>query len=262
VLIMDDVHAVWVGSRLSLLEQLSIKLYQGLGHRVHLWVYGPCEDVPAGTLLRNAEDILPKSSIFRYQGEPVPGLVNKGIGSLGHWSERFQVRVLFEHGGIYTQLDVTPLGPLVLGDYAFVGTMNDFQTCFMKCPPKSDFARDAYERHVARINDATMTTIGWLDSMNALRDAAQASGLERCFLPVRSFQNGCEFDRITRPRGVRLIHWWNSALANRKDSPIPGSFYARLLASVGLWSHTLPAFSLGTVKRLVREEVNARRRNG
>ena len=48
------VHGVWIGDELSLLERLTIKLFQDQGHEFHLWSYKPLENTPAGTTWRDA----------------------------------------------------------------------------------------------------------------------------------------------------------------------------------------------------------------
>lgn len=118
------VHAVWIGDSLSLLEQLTIKLLQKNGHQVHLWCYDRIKNVPKDTVIRDASDILPKNSIFSFQGQPLPYIPNGGIGSLSHWSDQFQMKLLNIEGGIYTQLDVAYLWPLdFTQEYMFVNHM-------------------------------------------------------------------------------------------------------------------------------------------
>ena len=57
---------LWIGSRLSALERLSIASFLANGHPVHLYAYGPIEGIPAGTTLRDAREILPESEVFTY----------------------------------------------------------------------------------------------------------------------------------------------------------------------------------------------------
>jgi hypothetical protein len=89
------VHAVWIGERLSLMERLTIRLLQDHGHQVHLWAYRDIANVPDGVILRDAAELLPEKSIFRYSGQPVEGIPNGGIGSLAHWSDQFRMRLLY-----------------------------------------------------------------------------------------------------------------------------------------------------------------------
>ncbi|NBP71067.1 MAG: hypothetical protein EBU52_20305, partial [Cytophagia bacterium] len=63
---------------------------------VHLWSFDKINNAPNGTILRNAAEVLPEESIFTFQGAPVPGIPKGGIGSLSHWSDQFQLKVLYK----------------------------------------------------------------------------------------------------------------------------------------------------------------------
>jgi hypothetical protein len=232
---MNCVHGLWVGKSLSLLEQLSIRLYQRLGYDFVLWLYDECEGVPRGAVQRDASEILPRNSIFRYTGRPLPGFATSGIGSVAHWSEQFQMKLLYEHGGIYSQLDVTLLEPIDLSSpYVFVKG-NTIETCFMKCPKGSDFALATFNTLQKAINRDTVHTIDWCDSMDLVATSIGTHGLAAHVLPEGIFLSGTDFNARAKPDSVKLIHWWNVALGNLKHYPARGSLYARLLVESGLW---------------------------
>ena len=115
------VHTLWIGGQLSLMEQLTIKLLQSHGHQVQLWSYDKPMGVPDGTILRNATEILPASSIFRYTGKPLRLIPNGGIGSLSHWSDQFQLRLLHQEGG---SADAWPGFALFLGTVQYLATQS------------------------------------------------------------------------------------------------------------------------------------------
>jgi hypothetical protein len=52
------------------MERLSIASFLANGHDYHLYVYGEIENVPPGTVLKAADEILPKSMIFQYKNYP------------------------------------------------------------------------------------------------------------------------------------------------------------------------------------------------
>ena len=85
------VHGVWIGDKLSMMERLTIEMLQGHGHEFHLWSYDKVDNVPEGTVLEDASQVMPKESIFQYKGKPLACLANGGIGSLSHWSDQFQM---------------------------------------------------------------------------------------------------------------------------------------------------------------------------
>jgi hypothetical protein len=52
------------------MEQLSISSFLQNGHDYHLYVYDEVKNVPAGTVVRNANEILPAVRIFQYKDRP------------------------------------------------------------------------------------------------------------------------------------------------------------------------------------------------
>jgi len=63
-------QGLWIGPELSLMEQLSISSFLQNGHDYHLYVYDEVKNVPAGTVVRNANEILPAVRIFQYKDRP------------------------------------------------------------------------------------------------------------------------------------------------------------------------------------------------
>jgi len=239
------VHALWVGAELSLLECLTIRLLQKHGHEVHLWTYGDVANVPDRVITRNAEEVLPKSSIFRYEGLPINALPNGGIGSLSHWSDQFQLKLLSIYGGIYIQLDVACLKPLDFEyPYAFVSHMGQTATAafLMKCPKDSLFTKMAYVNTSESVNPGKMKNIDWDESMRVIGrtlafcvpDNFQYRIPSKHFVDLGCKTNGPFFDNTPLPEDVYIIHWSNATVNQKKNDPIKGSIYHNLLVSVGL----------------------------
>src|SRR5208337_1561570 len=57
----NTIQSLWIGDRLSTMEQMSILSYLQQGHEFHLYVYHPVADIPAGTTVRDANEIVPES---------------------------------------------------------------------------------------------------------------------------------------------------------------------------------------------------------
>ena len=66
----DIIQGLWVGPRLSTMERLCIRSYIANGHDFHLYLYGPCENVPEGATVRDAAEIVPESDIGRFGNLP------------------------------------------------------------------------------------------------------------------------------------------------------------------------------------------------
>ena len=83
------IQGLWIGTELSVMEQLSIASFLHSGHHYHLYVYDDLKHVPAGTVVRDASEILPSSSIFQYKNRP----------SYAGFSNFFRYKLLLERGG-------------------------------------------------------------------------------------------------------------------------------------------------------------------
>ncbi len=51
------VQGLWIGNKLSLLEQLSLKSFMANGHEYHLYIYDDVENIPEGTIWFLAKEI-------------------------------------------------------------------------------------------------------------------------------------------------------------------------------------------------------------
>jgi hypothetical protein len=227
------------------MECLTIKLLQSYGHTVFLWSYNDIDNVPIGTVVKDARQILEEDTIFKYSGQPLNLIPNGGIGSLSHWSDQFQLRLLSIYGGIYIQLDVACLKPLDFqSPYTFVShqTQTDIAAFLMKCPKESMFALQAYDEVKKAVNSDTLPFLNWDDSMKTIGMALEKYLPEnsRYKLPHSTFLDlGCRrdgpfFDNQPLPASVYIIHWSNATVHEKKNNPIKGSFYESLLARAGL----------------------------
>jgi hypothetical protein len=98
----EIINSLWIGRPLSVLEQLSIVSFLQNGYEFHLYCYDETVNVPPGTVLRDAAEILPASEIFYYQREP-------GKGSVAAFANLFRFKLLLERGGWWVDTDVVCL---------------------------------------------------------------------------------------------------------------------------------------------------------
>jgi mannosyltransferase OCH1-like enzyme len=104
------VQGLWVGSELSVMEQLSIASFLLNDHEYHLYVYGSVDNVPAGTVVKDANEILPASSIFQYRHSP----------TYAGFANFFRYKLLLERGGWWADTDTICLKPFDFPDsYVF-----------------------------------------------------------------------------------------------------------------------------------------------
>ena len=97
----DFVQSLWVGNRLSTMEQLAIRSFLHHGHEYHLYTYEPVENLPPGTLELHASAILPASAKFE----------DPGYKTFAGFSNFFRYKLLLEKGGWWVDTDVVCLAP-------------------------------------------------------------------------------------------------------------------------------------------------------
>jgi len=93
------VQALWVSGDLPTLQQLSIASFLAQGHEYHLYTYDLTLQAPAGTVVRNACEILPDRNVFRDK---------YGYGA---FSDCFRYRLLLSRGGWWVDTDLICLRP-------------------------------------------------------------------------------------------------------------------------------------------------------
>ena len=95
------IQGLWIGSELSVMEQLSIASFLSNGHDYHLYVYNQLKNIPAGTTVKDANEILPSSSIFQY----------REYATYAGFANFFRYKLLLERGGWWADADIICLRP-------------------------------------------------------------------------------------------------------------------------------------------------------
>ena len=134
------IQGLWIGAELSMMEQLSIASFLGNGHEYHLFVYDDVKNIPAGTVVRDGNEILPSSSIFKYRDRP----------SYAGFSNFFRYKLLLERGGWWADTDTVCLKAFDFEDeYVFSTEMSkgaEVVNCgVIKVPAHSELMRYAWE---------------------------------------------------------------------------------------------------------------------
>jgi len=139
------IQSLWVGPELSNVEKLCIKSFLANGHEFHLYVYEDVKGVPEGTVVKDANNILHESKIFRYQE-------GWGKGSVAAFSNLFRYKLLFEKGGWWVDMDVICLKKIdvqsefvVSSSYEMPWGENMPNACILKVPASHTFLSKALE---------------------------------------------------------------------------------------------------------------------
>jgi glycosyltransferase involved in cell wall biosynthesis len=101
------IQSLWVG-KLSTMERLCIRSFIVNGHDFHLYTYDQLENVPAGCVVKDANEIVPKSDISKFK-------------YIQQFADYFRYALLLKQGGWWVDMDVVCLRPFNFSeDYVFV----------------------------------------------------------------------------------------------------------------------------------------------
>ena len=95
------IQGLWIGPELSVMEQLSVASFLLNEHEYHLYVYDELKNVPGGTVVKDANEILLSSKIFQYKQPP----------SYAGFANFFRYKLLLERGGWWADTDTICLKP-------------------------------------------------------------------------------------------------------------------------------------------------------
>ena len=134
------IQSLWVDGELSKMEQLCAKSFVDNGHEYHLYTYGDVKNIPEGVIVKDGNEIVPASDIFRYKN-----------GSLSAFSNYFRFHLLHIKGGYWVDADVLCVKPFKFdNDIIFVSEPigQHYHTflptsCIIKLPPNTDITREA-----------------------------------------------------------------------------------------------------------------------
>ena len=91
------VQSLWVGPRLSRLEYYSIKSFLTLGYTFHLYTYEKVKNIPKGTVVKDASEIMPAKDIFDLKSTYLP------------FSDIWRYKMLHDKGNYWVDLDMIAL---------------------------------------------------------------------------------------------------------------------------------------------------------
>lgn len=234
------IHSLWIGAELSKIELLTLASFIKHGHTFHLWVYDKLTTpLPAGVVLEDANDIIPREKIFRYRHSNKYG---HGKGSVSGFSDIFRYKLLYEKGGWWVDMDVTCLQPLnVIHPYFFrkhhelniVGNV-------LKCPPRSALMHKCYTEAIETVDE---NNTDWHKPIEILNKFVQSEGLAHYISPpVSNWDKWADLSRFILDSEPLLdhyyfVHWMNEEWRSKeldKNSFRYKSTLGRLMIDYGL----------------------------
>lgn len=204
------INGLWIGNELSALEQLCILSFIKNGHTFQLWTYSEINNIPKGTVIKNANDIIDSKDIFSYVNTNKFG---HGKGSYAGFSDIFRYKLLVEFGGWWTDMDITCLKKLDFEeDYVFRqnGTKGVVGN-LMKCPPNSNLMQFCYENASQKINQHNKD---WMLPINILNSGIEKFNLNRFIKQISSEDSWVLVAKLLTSntnlnKDWYAIHWMN-----------------------------------------------------
>lgn len=226
-------QGLWIGPELSVMEQLSISSFLSNGHDYHLYIYDDVLNIPTGTLVKDANSMLPSSDIFQYTGRP----------SYAGFSNFFRYKLLLECGGWWVDTDTVCLKPFDFPqEFVFSSEISQGRQVVncgaVKTPAGSDAMAFAWE--VCRTKDPEQLVWGETGP-RLMAEAVRKFSLEgyeqpsHVFCPLGFF----EWKKIVEPgfdqsliENSYAVHLWNEkwreAGQNKNGEYAADSLYEQL----------------------------------
>jgi hypothetical protein len=238
------INFLWIGDFLNKNCQLTLKSFLDYEHEVHLWAYAKdIKNAPSGTIIKDANEIIPKNKVFSYKGG---GDCQKG--SYGGFSDIFRYHLINNVGGWYCDMDVTCLknfSTIKEQEYVFRPHSNsDIVANIFKAPKDSEFLKSCIKNTEAEIDE---NNTSWVKPLFILSDCVKRFKYEKYIVDRSLFgdDNSYFIRKIVEvpfKRDIDLpeyaIHWcnqaitsgiWDSTINRSWDSPLPFSLYSQLL---------------------------------
>jgi len=204
------VQSLWIGSELSKMEEMCIQSYLTHGHEFHLYVYDMIKNVPDGTIIKDANYIIPQNEIFKDE-----------FGGYVNLSNRFRYTMLLKNGGWWVDMDTVCLKPFDFDDdFVFSSETSDpyirtlVNTTFIKSLPGAKFLIDCLDflkiRGIENIHwgELGVNLISRMIFRNGLGEFVKQPEI---FCPL----SGYRLDLLINDSDYHLpdnsyaLHWWN-----------------------------------------------------
>ena len=228
----NEVFSLWIGSSLSILEQTCINSFLEKGTAFILYIYNNIENVPAGTIIKDANTVVPFSEYSKYDNP-------------SFFSNLFRYTLMYELGGIWVDMDLVCIQPIDLSsEYIFSSELKNNEqhtnAGIIGCPPKSALMHDCI-KEVKRIVHNTQSIKHGQLGPKVLKKYVSKHELDHYVLPPYVFcyygfrEIHTIFSSITPIDALEdasCIHLWNNVLTKEgidKTVPIKGSLYDSLI---------------------------------
>lgn len=216
--IKNTIHGLWIKGSLSPVELLTIESFIRQKYEFILWSYDlDYANLPKGVVLKNAREIIPEQEVFRYTQTNQFG---HGKGSYAGFSDIFRYKLLFEHGGWWTDMDITCLKRLPEPDDFFFRANEDTTKAvgnLIFCLPQSPLMDWCYQQARVKIN---ASNTDWALPIQILNDGIKKFQLEQNIQSISNRDSWLEVSHLIKNRKIPssyfCVHWMNEELGRLK----------------------------------------------
>jgi hypothetical protein len=227
----NEVFSLWIGPSLSILEQTCINSFLEKGTAFILYIYNNLENVPQGTVIRDANTVILEEEYSKYHNP-------------SYFSNLFRYTLLYELGGIWVDMDIICIQPIDLSsEYIFSSELkNDKQHTnagIIGCPPKTALMYDCKQEVQTIVHNKQTIKHGQLGP-KVLKKYVSKHELDHYVLPHYVFcyygfrEVHTIFSAITSIDTLddaTCIHLWNNVLSKEgidKTTPLKNTLYDNL----------------------------------
>lgn len=242
---MNNIYkTLWIGSRLSPLEQLCIKSFTSKGKIYELYCYEDIEEVPDGCAIKDANSILSKDSIFFY----------KNNGSPAGFSNWFRYELLKKTGGTWVDTDVFLLKkddqpkPFLMADQGN-GKINNAILRIPSNHPSLDYCTEECKKAKDNVTWGQTGPELITKMVNKFQLASQLSPTYELY-PINYEKWHWTLTPSTKSlteesvKHATYLHLWNEMMKrsnyDKNTPPPPGSFLEKLYIEVNHFNFNYP----------------------
>lgn len=217
----EIINGMWIGSDLSNVEKLSINSFLKNGHQYHLYVYDDLKGIPDGVVIKDANEIIDGSKIFKYkkmkkkEGDEIGG---EGFAGFADW---FRYALLYKKGGWWSDVDSVCLKKFeILRPYFFTtfnGTGHGVTNGIIKTQSNSRLMAFCLKSCEEMGAEATWMMTGPTLFLNGFmrHNLAHFSVTEEIFDKVDGGQRLFKGDDIVDISNSYSVHMYNSGISRR-----------------------------------------------
>lgn len=236
----STVATLWLGSNLSLYEQLSLRSFSRSGIAVTLYVYEDVADIPLGVNVVDGSSIVLKKHVFRNPDSP----------SYAMFSNLFRYEMIQQTGQAWIDADLVKLRqPLPDCEYVFAYESHDAIAAGLVRMPSGSLLIQKLLEGVRPMLSPDQRNVPWgTYGPRLLTTAVNELGLQRFALNARDVYpiHYLDMNRLfsTDSRDVEwcqlatsdsmTLHLWNKFLADsgqKEFGPHPNSYLGELMRS-------------------------------